>query len=264
MRDFRRGQLLWRTHRAVPGVALHVVTTVARQRGDRRDRQRMARAWVTASETAAVAGEEMRLLGRDSGTLGIGDAAVSREGSTLATARDLGRLGRIDQPRVKKVEVARRRVAAGHVGHVRQTCGRVLGGEARDVECGPHRLLERGARIVRRARVAAPLPEVDRDAQRLVTIALDVFEVALAHRHRQPGALGHFNAGVARAQAARESERILDQLLEGLARVGKAVRRGGLGRTGKAGHGIALQRPRRWSTRGAGYHTDAPVQPHIS
>src|SRR5439155_19320040 len=96
------------------------------------------------------------------------------------------------------------------------------GGEAGDVVGGTHRLLERGSREVRCARVAAALADVDRHTHRLVAVALDVLDLALAHRYRQPHAFGDFDAGVARAERLGERERVFDQLLEALARVGEA------------------------------------------
>ena len=69
-----------------------------------------------------------------------------------------------------------RRRAGGEVVRVGQAGGRILGGEAGDVVGRAHRLLDRGAREVGGAGVAAPLADVDRDAERLVAVALDVLE----------------------------------------------------------------------------------------
>src|SRR5438046_277373 len=121
----------------------------------------MTRARIAAAKAARVAGEEMRLLRRDAGALRIGDAAIDRQRGALATRRDLDRALGIDVPRMEKVEVARGSLAECQVLLVGQARSRVLGGEAGDVVGRLHRLPQRRAREVRRARVAATLPEID-------------------------------------------------------------------------------------------------------
>jgi hypothetical protein len=167
-----------------------------------RHRQAVARTRVPAAKTTRVAHEEVRLLRRHARALGIGDAPVGGEGGGLAAQRQLAGLGGIDRPGMDQVQVDRCLLRGGEIGLVGKPRRRVLGGEAGDVVGGLHRLLEGGAGEVRRARVAATLPEIDGDADRLVAIAFHVLEPALAHRHRQPGAFGHFHRRVARARRA--------------------------------------------------------------
>ena len=112
----------------------------------------------------------------------------------------LDRLLGVDRPGMEQVEVAPRGCVVGQVGFVGQAGGRIFGGEAGDVVRGAHRLLERGAREVGRARVAAPLADVDGHADRLVAVALDVLGLALAHRDRQPDAFRDLGGRVARAE----------------------------------------------------------------
>ncbi len=187
---FGRGELGGRAHRRVPGVALHVVAAAPRQGGDRRDRDRVARARVAGAEAARVAGIEVRLLRRDAGALGIGDARVDRERRRLAARGDRDRRLGVDRPGVEEVEVAAGGAGVGEVLGIGQAGGGVLGGEAGDVVGGAHGLLERRRREVGAARVAAPLADIDGDADRLVAVALDVLGLALAHRDRQPDAFG--------------------------------------------------------------------------
>ena len=136
----------------------------------------------------------------------------------------LDRRSRVDGPGMEQVEVARQRLAERQVVGVGQAGGRVFGGEARDVVGGAHRLLERRAREIGGARVAAALADVDRDADRLVAVALDVFDLALAHRDRQPGAFRHLDAGIARAELLRE----MQARLRRAAGTARAIREAGI------------------------------------
>ena len=131
---------------------------------------------------------------------------------------------------MEEVEVESRRAVACEVGLVGQAGRRVLGGEAGDVVRGAHRLLERGQREVRGARVAAPLADVDRDRERLVAVALDVLGLALAHRDRQAHAFGNLGDRVAGAERLRRGEGRFDEVLELVSGVGEAGRWGSLDR----------------------------------
>ena len=234
----RRGELVGRPHRRVPGIALHVVAVLSGQRRDRRDRERMARARVAGAEAARVGGVEMRLLRRHAGAFGVGDAAIDGERRRLAAAGELDRRLGIDRPGMEEIEVASCRRRVGEVGLVGQTRRRILGREAGDVVRGAHRLLERRRREVRRARVAAPLADIDRDADRLVAVALDVLGLALPHRHRQADAFRDLGDCVARAERLGGGEAAVDEGAELVARIGEAGRRrrrsrGGIGHGGE-------------------------------
>ena len=136
--------------------------------------------------------------------------------------------------------------------------GRVLRGEAGDVVGRAHRLLQRRTREVGGAGIASALADVDRHAQRLVAVALDVLDLAQAHRHRQAAALRGFHRRIARAELACEGERVLHQVLELFAALREAaVGRGGDGRGG-GGHaggrrlGAGVAGPGEEARRGAG------------
>jgi hypothetical protein len=133
------------------------------------------------------------------------------------SAGQLGGLLGVDGPGVEQVQVARPR-GRGQVVGIGQAGGRVFGGEAGDVVGRLHRLAQRRGGEVRGAGVAAALAQVDAHAQRLVAVALDVLEFALAHRHRQAHAFGDLGAGVAGAQLAGQGQGVFDDLLELLAR----------------------------------------------
>ena len=83
-----------------------------------------------------------------------------------------------------------------------------------------------------RARVAAPLADVDGDADRLVAVALDVLGLALPHRHRQADAFGDLGDGIARAErlGGREAAR---------------RRRRGTGRANRRSRKTSATKPRR-------------------
>ena len=229
----RRRHLLGGTHRAVPGVALHVGTAASRKRRDRRHRDRMPRTGVAAAEAARVAQPEVRLLRRDAGPFRVGDARVDVERRRFARERQLDRPGGVDVPRVEEVEVEAGGRGVGQGVVLGQAGSLVLGGEARDVPRGAHRLLDRGWREIRCAGVAAPLAGVDRDAHRLVAVALDVLGLALAHRHREAHAFRHLGRRIARAELAGVREGQVDEFAELLARVREAG--SGAGRGGQGG-----------------------------
>ena len=146
---------------------------------------------------------------------------------------------------MKEIEVTLGVGRTRHVDVVGQAGGRILGGEARNVESRAYGLRQRGGAEVRRAGVAAPLTQVDGNADALVAVALDVLDLALAHRYRQTHALGHFDGGIAGADVARHAQDFLDQGGELLARVRE------LG-SGGSGHG---QGKRSVGVKVNGYHS---------
>jgi hypothetical protein len=193
----------------------------------------VTRAGVAGAEAAGVAGIEVRLLRRDPGTFRIGDAAIDLERCGLALERQRDRRLGVDGPGVEQVEVAFRRCTGGEAVGVGQAGGAVLGGEAGNVPGGADRLLDGRRREVGAAGIAAALPRVDGDADRLVAVALDVLGLALAHRHRQAYAFGRFGDCIARPQCLGRRERAFDEVTEPFARIGE-VRRGE--RPGRRGH----------------------------
>jgi hypothetical protein len=240
---FGSSQLIGIAHRAVPGVALHVSSPP----GDGRHRQRMARAGIPAAKATAVAGVEMRLLRRNASPFGVGDAPVGPQCRRLAAQRDLGGALGVDVPGMEEVEVQPRHRPQRQIGRLGQAGGAVLSGEAGDVVGRLHRLAQRGRREVRGAGIAAALAEVDRHADRLVAVALDVFDVPLAHRHRQAAAFGHLHPRIAGAELAGLLQHVFDQFGKLRAAVGKAARGGrvrcvhGRHRTGKGATGLERQ-----------------------
>jgi hypothetical protein len=163
----------------------------------------------------------MRLLGRHGRALAVGDALVHRQGRGLAAQCDVGCLGRVDGPGVEEVQFGPGRWIEGQVGFVRQAGELVLGREAGDVIGRTHRVADGLGREVRGAGIAAALAKVDRDAQRLVAVALDVLQLAQARRYRQPAALRHLGAGIAGAHLFRLGEGVFDPLLELFGAVGE-------------------------------------------
>ena len=125
----------------------------------------------------------MALLGRDARALAVGDAFVGGESRRLAGKRDPRGLFAVDVPGMEQVQVGLL-VGLGDVLCLRQAGHRVLGGETRDVVGGLHRLLERCAREVGGAGVAPLAADVDRDAEGLVPVALDVLPREKGDRFR--------------------------------------------------------------------------------
>jgi len=108
---------------------------------------------------------------------------------------------------MEQIEVARDDCTRREVLHVGQACGRVFGSEACDVVRGFHGLLKGSGREVGRARVAAALAHVDRDAHRLVAVAFDVLGLALAHRDRQADAFRDLGHRIARTELSGVTQR---------------------------------------------------------
>ena len=180
----------------------------------------MARAGVATAKAMRVRAEEMALLGRHRRAFAVGDAAAGLEGSGLALKGQFGRLLAADSPRVEQVQLARLGFDVALVGQARH---RVFGGEAGDVISSLHGALDGGLRKVRRAGVATAVPHVDRHAQRLVAVALHVFQLALAHRHREATALGGFGARISGAQLFGVRQGAVDQMFKKLAAVAETA-----------------------------------------
>ena len=130
---------------------------------------------------------------------------------------------------MEQVQVALGGAARGQVFGIGQAGGGVFGGEAGDVVGGANGLFERGGREIGGAGVAPALAQVDRDANGFVAVALDVFKLALAHRHRQAHAFGDLGGGIGGPQLLGQAQGVFDQLLELIARVGEAGQVGLLG-----------------------------------
>ncbi len=139
------------------------------------------------------------------------------------------------RPRVVQIEIG---AIPGHQRRIGQAGAIVLGGEAGDVQ----RRLDRFAQCLRReiggAGVTLALTGIDRDADALVTIELDGFDLVTAHRHRLPEALRDIDLAGRRPLVAGVLEHILGELLQGGEGVGKC---GGFGHgEGRRGGKIAI------------------------
>jgi hypothetical protein len=161
----------------------------------------MPRTGEPASETMRVGTEEMGLLGRYGGTFAVADAAVRGKCGLLAAQGQRCGLLAVDVPGVEQVQVQRARGGFGNVCLVGQARHRVLGGEAGDVVRRLHGLRHCRRRKIGGAGIAATLPQVDRDRQALVAVALDVLEFPLAYRDTQAAAFGGFCRRIGGTQA---------------------------------------------------------------
>src|SRR5690606_4539891 len=117
--------------------------------------------------------------------------------------REGNRLLGVDRPLVKDLRIPR---IAGERVLVGQSRAGILGGVARDLPGGLHRLAQGRRGEIGGARVPAALADVDRDAEGLVAVLLERLDAALADVHRQPAAFGELGRGIARAELAREGE----------------------------------------------------------
>lgn len=169
----------------------------------------------------------MGLLGRHRGTFAVGDALVGLEGRGLGGARDVRGLLAGDGPGVEQIQVTLGFRQSHHVVRVGQAGRRVFRREAGNVVGRLHGLRDGRRGKVGGAGIAAPLTQIDRDAQGLVAVALDVLQLALAHRDRQATALGDFGARGAGANLPGVVQGLVHQALEGGAAVAEAALRCG-------------------------------------
>ena len=221
------GQFVRVAHRAVPVIALHGIALA----GDRGHAQGMARTGIAPPEAMRVGTEEMALLRRYRSPFAVADLRITGKSGVFTSQCQLrGRIG-IDIPGVKQIQLAH---VGFHVLLVGQAGSRVLRRVARHIVGRLHRLLDRLARKVGGAGIATLLADVDRHAERLVAVALDVFQLATAHRHRQATALGGFGADIGGTQLFRMGDGEINQFLEVGSAVGKAAQ-GLIGRNRKTG-----------------------------
>jgi hypothetical protein len=113
-------------------------------------------------------------------------------------------------------------VLARDVAVVGQARGFVFRREAGDVVGRFHGLLDGGLGEIAGGRIAALFADVNRDAQRLVAVALHVFQLALAHADRQAAAFGGLGRGIRGAQFLGVGQRGVDEFLEKIAVVAEA------------------------------------------
>ena len=165
----------------------------------------------------------MRLLGRHAGAFAVGDPPVKPQGRTLAAQCQSCRLFSRDGPRAKQVQVGALARGRGDVTGIWQRSERVLGGKTGDVKRRLNRLLDGCRRKVRGAGITPALADVNRDTKRLVAVALDVFELALAHRDAQATALRGFSCGICGAYFLGMRKRAVDQIFKEWAAVTEAA-----------------------------------------
>lgn len=110
-----------------------------------------------------------------------------------------------------------------------QACHRIFRREAGNVVSRLHCLANGVWPEIGGGGIAATLPQINRHAQRLVSIALHVFELALANRHTQSGAFRHLHPGITGAQLSGMGQGQIGQRLELLGVILKTGFRGGEG-----------------------------------
>jgi hypothetical protein len=162
----------------------------------------------------------MRLLRGHGRTLGILHQRADVEGGLFATPGDVD--GGLDRniPRVEKVEI---HGAPGQEPLFRQSGAIVFGGESGNRQCRVHRGPDGREREVRAAGVATALPQIYRDAQSLVAVVLDGFDVLPAHADGVAKALGHIDFAGAGTARGGVIQRGLRQHLQCGSRMSKAV-----------------------------------------
>ena len=165
----------------------------------------------------------MALLGRYGGAFAVADAGIALQGGGFAAQRQFGSLFAVDGPGVEQIQIRRR--AAGNVGFVGQGGKKVLRRKAGNVVGGLHGALDGSRGKVRRAGIAPAVAQINGHAERFVSVALHVFESALAHRNGKPRAFGGFGSGIAGAEFFGVGQGAVYQLFKKSTAVGKARQR---------------------------------------
>ena len=175
-------------------------------------------------EAQAVGEHELRLLRRNARALGIPDLRRQRERRALGAPRDPDRLLGAEVPGMVEVEVAGGACASspGSGGPAQSSTAvlRAIAAAASTALASAAGGKIRGAGVAA-ARVRA-LAEIHRDADALVAVVLDRFGLVLAHRHRQPVALGDLALAGRGAGAPRRVEHRLRELPQLRRRIGEA------------------------------------------
>lgn len=127
---------------------------------------------------------------------------------------------------MKEIQIG---VAVGDVLLVWQAGHRIFGREAGNVVSRLNRLANGVRPEIGGGGIAATLPQVNRHAQRLVPVALHVFELALANRHTQSGTFRHLHPGITGTQLSGMGQGQVGQRLELLGVILKSGFRGGEG-----------------------------------
>jgi len=129
----------------------------------------------------------MRTVRRDGRALGVVHQGADGESGRLAAAREVD--GLLDRQIPRVVEIQIHRLPRQQFGRRQAGCF-VLGGEARDRQCGLDRVPQRPGGEIGGRGVAAPLAEVDADADALVAVEFDGLDRALPDGDRLADALG--------------------------------------------------------------------------
>ena len=154
--------------------------------------------------------DEFGFAARDGAAFGIGEPRV--DGQRSAFRRLAERDRRVDG-RDPTDDRDRGPESSARGGRDRRVPPPVLRGVARDRERLCDRSVDRLRREVGGARVAAPLPDVDGDADTLVAVVGDRLDLATAHGHALPDGLRNFGFGSGRAaRLCRREDRLGDPL----------------------------------------------------
>ena len=171
----------------------------------------MAGAAIARQETVRVAINAHTALTADRGTFRIAQARIDRSTCRFALARELDRrIGR-QLPGEIELQVAKFRLQQSRISESRalvfsrMPCDRTGLG---------HHVLDRLGGQITRARRTLAMTEVHRDAERAVTLVLDRFHFAKAHRHRKPLLQTRIGLRLRCTGATRGLERSRDHVFE--------------------------------------------------
>ena len=202
----------------------------------------MARSVKAIQKALAVALHELIVLTGYAGAIGIANALVQREGSALATPRQLSGMLDARVPGVEQIEIGR---VSAQTLVWRQSGGIIFSGEACDRQRGIDGVGQRTGTEIGTAGVTLALTEIDRDADALVAVVFDGVDILASHRDCLTVTLGDLHlAGtgtlVTRAQQYRT--RHITQLFRWTGKAGGGSNSGS-GRSrfgGRRGHGDYL------------------------
>ncbi len=179
----------------------------------------------------------MRLLRRHRSAFAVGDFLAHAQGSSFAFQRQTRSFFAGNGPREKQVQIALTLLYRNDVVRIGQACKRVFGRESRDVVGCAHSLLDSSIRKIRCAGIATSMSDVHGNAQRLVAVAFDVFQLSVAYRHAQAATLRDFGAGIRGAKLPGMGQRSVHAGFKKCSGIGEATVSGGFSSSDRTGGG---------------------------
>ena len=171
-------QILRIARARVPVVALHVLTGLREQHAA----HRVTRSNVAREEPVRVAVDAYAALRANTRAFRVAETRIDCQPRSLATARKLDRLLRVQCPRKIETQIRKLRRQEGRISEPRTLVGC---GVPRNGAGLGHHVVDRGRRQIRRAGRTLAGTEINGDTEGSIALILDGLHLAEPHRHAQ-------------------------------------------------------------------------------